>query len=69
MGCPSPCDYDFNQDQNTDLADAQDLARTVVGLVTPEAAWLSGDVNNDENVDLGDAQLIATFVVSGSCGV
>ena len=69
MGCPPLCDYDFNQDQNTDLADAQDLARTVVGLVTPEAFWLSGDVNNDENVDLGDAQLIATFVVSGNCGV
>jgi hypothetical protein len=60
-------DYDYNQDENVDLIDAQDLAQAFVGLRQPEDHWLDGDVNGDENVDLTDAQLLAAFVVSGVC--
>jgi uncharacterized membrane protein len=63
------CNYDFNRDENVDLTDAQLMAQVFVGLVTPEANWLSGDLNGDENADLTDAQLLAQFVVSGSCGL
>ncbi len=61
------CDYDFNQDENVDLLDAQQMAQVFVGTLTPEANWLSGDLNGDENADLTDAQLLAQFVVSGNC--
>jgi hypothetical protein len=62
------CNYDFNQDENVDLTDAQLMAQVFVGLVTPEANWLSGDLNGDENADLTDAQVLAQFVVTGTCG-
>ena len=65
---PVTCDYDYNQDGNVDLADAQQLAQVFVGLLTPEATWLDGDSNFDGNTDLTDAQQIARFVVSGECG-
>ncbi len=67
--CPSPCNYDFNQDENIDLLDAQQMAQVFVGLITPEANWLDGDLNGDENADLTDAQILAAFVVSGSCNL
>jgi hypothetical protein len=63
------CDYDFNQDENVDLLDAQQMAQVFVGLLTPEAGWLDGDLNGDENADLTDAQILAAFVVTGDCGV
>ncbi len=63
------CEYDFNQDENVDLLDAQQMAQVFVGILTPEAGWLDGDLNGDENADLTDAQLLAAFVVSGTCGV
>jgi hypothetical protein len=66
---PNPCNYDFNQDENVDLLDAQQMAQVFVGLLTPEANWLGGDLNGDENADLTDAQLLAAFVVTGTCGV
>jgi hypothetical protein len=66
---PNPCNYDFNQDENVDLTDAQQMAQVFVGLLTPEADWLNGDLNGDENADLTDAQLLAAFVVTGTCGV
>jgi hypothetical protein len=40
-----------------------------VGLLTPEANWLDGDLNGDENADLTDAQILAAFVVSGNCNL
>jgi hypothetical protein len=61
--------YDFNSDENVDLLDAQQMAQVFVGLITPQADWLSGDLNADENADLSDAQALAVFVVSGTCGV
>jgi hypothetical protein len=63
------CDYDFNQDENVDLTDAQQMAQVFVGLLTPESNWLDGDLNGDENSDLTDAQILAAFVVTGNCGV
>jgi hypothetical protein len=63
------CDYDFNQDENVDLLDAQQMAQVFVGLLTPEANWLDGDLNGDENSDLTDAQILAAFVVSGNCSL
>jgi hypothetical protein len=45
------------------------MAQVFVGLVTPEANWLSGDLNGDENADLTDAQVLAQFVVTGTCGL
>jgi hypothetical protein len=66
---PNPCDYDFNQDENIDLLDAQQMAQVFVGLITPEATWLDGDLNGDENADLTDAQILAAYVVTGVCGV
>ncbi len=63
------CDYDFNQDENVDLTDAQQMAQVFVGLITPQAGWLDGDLNGDENADLTDAQLLAAYVVTGVCGV
>ncbi len=68
--CSTPtCDYDFNQDENVDLLDAQQMAQVFVGLITPEATWLDGDLNGDENADLTDAQLLAAYVVTGNCGL
>ncbi len=61
--------YDFNSDENVDLLDAQQMAQVFVGLITPQADWLSGDLNADENADLSDAQALAVFVVTGTCGV
>ncbi len=66
---PSPCNYDFNQDENVDLLDAQQMAQVFVGLLTPGANWLDGDLNGDENADLTDAQILAQFVVSGACPI
>ncbi len=68
-GSGPTCEYDFNQDENVDLLDAQQMAQVFVGLLTPEANWLDGDLNGDENADLTDAQLLAAFVVSGNCGL
>jgi hypothetical protein len=69
-GGPGPtCEYDFNQDENVDLLDAQQMAQVFVGLLTPEANWLDGDLNGDENSDLTDAQILAAFVVSGNCSL
>jgi uncharacterized protein (TIGR03118 family) len=65
----SRCDYDYNQDGNVDLTDAQLIARVVAGLVTPDDRWLNGDVNADGDTDLADAQLLAHSVVDGVCGV
>ncbi len=64
-----PCDYDYNQDENVDLLDAQQMAQVFVGLLTPESNWLDGDLNGDENADLTDAQILAAYVVTGNCGV
>jgi hypothetical protein len=64
-----PCNYDFNQDENVDLLDAQQMAQVFVGLLTPEANWLDGDLNGDENADLTDAQILASFVVTGVCNL
>lgn len=61
------CSYDFNQDENTDLVDAQNMAQVVVGLLVANPAWLDGDFNGDENFDLTDAQQVAQAVVTGSC--
>jgi len=71
LSCPpsAGCDYDFNQDENVDLLDAQQMAQVFVGLLTPGASWLDGDLNGDENADLTDAQILAAFVVTGNCGV
>jgi len=66
---PGPCNYDFNQDENTDLIDAQQMAQVFVGLIINQPGWLDGDLNGDENADLADAQLLAAFVVTGICGV
>jgi len=63
----STCDYDFNQDENVDLLDAQQMAQVFVGLIPPEANWLDGDLNGDENADLSDAQALAQYVVTGTC--
>ncbi len=63
------CEYDFNQDENVDLTDAQQMAQVFVGVIAPEAGWLDGDLNGDENADLTDAQLLAAYVVTGVCGV
>ncbi len=65
----APCNYDFNQDENVDLLDAQQMAQVFFGLLEPESNWLDGNLNGDENADLTDAQLLAAFVVSGNCGV
>jgi hypothetical protein len=62
-----PLEYDYNQDENVDLSDAQDMARVVAGLISPEPNWLDGDINGDENFDLTDAQQLANYVVSGEC--
>ena len=63
------CNYDFNQDENVDLTDAQQMAQVFVGLITPGPTWLDGDLNSDENADLTDAQLLAAYVVTGVCGI
>ncbi len=67
--CNAECNYDFNQDENVDLTDAQQMAQVFVGLLVPDPIWLDGDLNGDENADLTDAQLLAAFVVSGICGL
>ena len=64
-----PCNYDYNQDENVDLLDAQQMAQVFVGLLAPEANWLDGDLNGDENADLTDAQILASFVVTGVCNL
>ncbi len=61
------CSYDFNQDENTDLVDAQNMAQVVVGLLVASPTWLDGDFNGDENFDLTDAQQVAQAVVTGTC--
>ncbi len=61
------CAYDFNQDENFDLTDAQFMAQVVVGLRVADPAWLDGDFNGDENFDLNDAQQVAQAVVTGTC--
>ncbi len=63
----STCDYDFNQDENVDLLDAQQMAQVFVGIITAEPNWLDGDLNGDENADLADAQALAQYVVMGTC--
>jgi hypothetical protein len=63
------CEYDYNQDENVDLTDAQLMAQVAAGIITADPSWLSGDLNNDENADLTDAQLLAAYVASGVCGV
>jgi len=63
------CDYDFNQDENVDLTDAQQMAQVFVGSLVAEPNWLDGDLNGDENADLTDAQILAAFVVTGVCGL
>jgi hypothetical protein len=61
------CDYDYNQDENVDLTDAQLMAQVAAGVITADPSWLSGDLNGDENADLTDAQQLAAFVASGVC--
>jgi hypothetical protein len=61
------CDYDFNQDENVDLLDAQQMAQVFVGLIPAQPGWLDGDLNLDENADLTDAQILAAYIVSGIC--
>jgi hypothetical protein len=64
---PSPCNYDYNQDENVDLTDAQNMAAVAAGTLTPGPRWLDGDLNGDENADLTDAQILAQFVATGVC--
>jgi hypothetical protein len=64
---PVGCNYDYNQDENVDLNDAQLMAQVAAGLITRNPAWLSGDLNGDENADLTDAQILANFVATGNC--
>jgi formylglycine-generating enzyme required for sulfatase activity len=65
----SPCSYDYNQDENVDLTDAQLMAQVAAGVITRDSSWLDGDLNGDENADLTDAQILAQFVASGSCPI
>jgi hypothetical protein len=67
--CVSPCNYDYNQDENVDLTDAQLMAQVAAGVITADPSWLSGDLNGDENADLTDAQQLAAFVASGICPI
>jgi hypothetical protein len=67
VGNPATCEYDFNQDENVDLTDAQLMAQVAAGIISPEAGWLDGDLNLDENADLTDAQILAAYVASGVC--
>ena len=69
LDATNACNYDFNQDENVDLTDAQQMAQVFVGLITRGAGWIDGDLNGDENADLTDAQLLAAYVVTGVCGV
>jgi hypothetical protein len=67
---PQPtCEYDYNQDENVDLTDAQQLAQVAAGVIFPESNWLSGDVNGDENADLTDAQILAAYIATGQCSL
>jgi ELWxxDGT repeat protein len=68
-GSVSLCDYDFNQDENVDLVDAQQMALVAAGLITSEDAWLTGDLNRDENADLADAQILAGYLTTGVCPI
>ncbi len=68
-GTGPSCEYDFNQDENVDLLDAQQMAQVFVGLLTAQPNWLDGELNGDENADLTDAQILAAFVVSGNCAL
>jgi hypothetical protein len=65
----SPCNYDFNQDENVDLTDAQLMAQVAAGVISADPSWLDGDLNGDENADLTDAQILAQFVASGTCPI
>jgi hypothetical protein len=69
VGGGNPCDYDYNQDENVDLTDAQLMAQVAAGVITADPSWLSGDLNGDENADLTDAQQLAQFVASGVCPI
>jgi hypothetical protein len=64
-----PCDYDYNQDENVDLTDAQLMAQVAAGVIPADPSWLDGDLNGDENADLTDAQILANFVATGVCPV
>jgi hypothetical protein len=68
-GGGNPCDYDYNQDENVDLTDAQLMAQVAAGVINADPSWLSGDLNGDENADLTDAQQLAQFVASGVCPI
>jgi endonuclease/exonuclease/phosphatase family metal-dependent hydrolase len=61
------CEYDYNQDENVDLTDAQLMAQVAAGLLAAEPGWLTGDLNRDENADLSDAQLLAQYIAAGTC--
>jgi trimeric autotransporter adhesin len=63
------CAYDFNQDGNVDLLDAQTIAQVALSLREPDAAWLDGDVDSDGETTIADAQVLAMYVVSGVCGL
>jgi hypothetical protein len=63
------CAYDFNQDGNVDLLDAQTIAQVALSLREPDAAWLDGDVDSDGETTISDAQVLAMYVVSGVCGL
>jgi hypothetical protein len=63
------CAYDFNQDGNVDLLDAQQIAQVALSLREPDAAWLDGDVDSDGETTISDAQVLAMYVVSGVCGL
>jgi hypothetical protein len=56
---------DANGDASVDIIDAQQIARSVVGLsvVSPSAVAEQGDVNADSLVNIIDAQLIARYAV------
>jgi hypothetical protein len=63
------CGYDYNQDENVDILDAQLMAQVAAGVITRQPTWLDGDLNQDENADLNDAQQLATYIVSGICSL
>jgi hypothetical protein len=69
LEAPLSCNYDYNQDENVDLVDAQQMAQVAAGVITADPSWLSGDLNGDENADLADAQILAAFVANGICGL
>jgi len=56
---------DANGDDTIDVIDAQQIARSTVGLEVADSAALVefGDVNGDGAVDIIDAQQVATFAI------